>query len=278
MAARAPGCRRSRRYGIPHLRDRRAVFSNPFVEHAEARGDRAVGAAPVGFLYFRPVTEALHGDGRQIAVAQRRVEREQELVPGREVALGASFVDAAALDEPVMADVVRRAIPAGHLCRQRSVLRHQDVEGDAAAVLVLTEDAEVARQPLGQLVSRPFVEVDGETDGAGPEGVRRTPHAVRAELLAQPPVHRRKRRGAADHVDTGQLGPGHLVLSPAGIAHGGFHRRERLLDQRGAGVVDLVDGDHGFVDDELPRVRIERLLLLADLVEQVRSQRAASAL
>src|SRR5438094_895341 len=173
-------------------RKARSLFES-IVEHAEARGDRAVGAAPVGFLYFRPVTEALHGDGRQVAVAQRRVEREQELVPG-------------------------------------------------------------------------------------PEGVRRTPLAVRAELLAQPPVHRRKRRGAADHVDTGQLGPGHLVLSPAGIAHGGFHRRERLLDQRGAGVVDLVDGDHVFVDDELPRVRIERLLLLAALVEQVRSQRAASAL
>src|SRR5207237_3999765 len=130
------------------------------------------------------------------AVAQRRIEREEHLVPGGEVALRPPFVDPPTLVESVMADVVRRPVAPRYLRWQRRVLGHQDVERDPAAVLILAEDAEVARQSLGELVPRRFVEVDGEADGARAEGVRRASHAVRADLLAQPPVHRRTRRAA----------------------------------------------------------------------------------
>ena len=106
--------------------------------------------------------------------------------------------------------------------------------------------------------------------------MRRAPHAVRAELVAQPPVDGRKRGGATDDVDTRQLGPGHLVGAAARIAHRRLHGRERLLDQRGAGVVDIVDSDHRIVDDKLARVRIQRLLLLADFIEQLGGERAAA--
>src|SRR5207245_11366176 len=136
---------------------------------------RHAGTARVRLFARRSVAEALHGNGGEVAPAHRGVEREQHLVPGGEIALGTSGVDAAALDEAVMAHVVSGAVASRYVRRQRRVLRHEYVEGDAAAVLVLAEHAEVPGEPLCQLVSRSFVEVDGETDGAGAERMRRAP-------------------------------------------------------------------------------------------------------
>src|SRR4051812_9323176 len=122
-------------------------------------------------------------------------------------------------------------------------------------------------------------EMDGEADGAGPEGMWRAPHAVGAELLAQAPVDGRERRGAAHHVDARQLAPGHLLVALAPrVAHGRLHGPERLFHQRHAAGVDLVHRDHDLVDRELARVGGERFFVSAHLVEQVLGERAAAAL
>ena len=200
------------------------------------------------------MAQALDLDGRKIAVAQGRVEGEQHLVPGRQVPLGPPRVNPPAFHEPVVTDVVGGPVAPRDLRGKWSVLGDQHVERDPAAVLVFPEDAEVARQALLQLVPGAIVEMDREPDGAGAERMGRAPNAVRAEPLAQGPVHGRERGPAAHYVDAGQFAPGHLVTAPARVAHGRFHRGQRLLDQRRAGVVHLVDRDHGVVHHELARV------------------------
>src|SRR6266850_2869853 len=134
----------------------------PYTTLFRSGGDRSVRAALVGLLDLRAVAQALHLHGREIAIAQGRVERKQHLVPGRQVSLGPSCVDPPALHEPVVTDVVGGPVAPRDLSGKRSVLGNQDVEGDAAAVLVLPEDAEVPGQALLQLVARAIVEMDGE--------------------------------------------------------------------------------------------------------------------
>ena len=157
------------------------------------------------------------------------------------------------------------------------VLRNEHVEGHFAPALRLAEDAEVTGEALGERVAGMQIEGDGETDRSGPEGMRRPPHAVRPEPLAQRPVDRGKRAGPADHVDAGQLGPVHVLLLAAGVAHHRLHRGDALLDERLAGLVDLVDGQYqrvalsqrGEVEDEAARVGVQPLLLDPALLEEL---------
>ncbi len=68
-----------------------------------------------------------------------------------------------------------------------------------------------------------------------------------------------------------------LLRIPPRVAHCRFHRGQRLLHQRRAGLVHLVDGQHDVAGGELARVGIDRLLVRAHLVEQLGGDRAAAA-
>ena len=99
---------------------------------------------------------------------------------------------------------------------------------------------------------------------------------MRAEALAQVPVHGRECARATHHVDAGQLAPIDVLLLAARIAHRRLHRIERLLNERGAGGEHvfgrqhqrLVAAESGEIDDQLAGVRVDRLLLQPALVEE----------
>src|SRR5256885_2948824 len=187
-----------------------------------------------------------NGNPGEIPAAQHRIEGKQHLVPEGQVAFRPPRLDASALDEAEVPEVVGGAVVARDGERRLAepwelgVLRNEHVEGHFAPALRLPEDAEVTGEALGERVAGMQIEGDGETDRSGPEGMRRPPHAVRPEPLAQRPVDRGKRAGPADHVDAGQLGPVHVLLLAAG---GSRHRAppgDALLRERVARLADPV--------------------------------------
>jgi hypothetical protein len=113
-----------------------------------------------------------------LLVVQVRVEREKDRIVGRHVPVGAVVEQAAALHEPKVSDVVRRAVHARDHERglaiggKRDVLRQDRVEDDVLAAVRLAEDPEMARDALGQCEAGLLVEEDRQADGRGRKGVR----------------------------------------------------------------------------------------------------------
>ena len=108
---------------------------------------------------------------------QVRVEREVDRIVGRHVPVGAAIEQAAALHEPEVSDVVRRAVRTRDDERRPAiggkwgVLRQNRVEADVLAPVRLAEDPQMARKPLGQREAGLLVEEDREADGRRGEGV-----------------------------------------------------------------------------------------------------------
>ena len=183
----------------------RNVREKPSSSTARVTSKVPGGRAVVALLDLRPrAVEALHRDlGQVAAAAQRGIEREADLVPGREVAVRPPLAQLAALHEPVVAEVVRGPIAPHRFqrrlvqARQPRVLVEDGVEGDLAPEVGLAPHAEVPGQRVGQLVARLLVEEVGEPDRGRGEGMRRAPHAALPEPLAEVAVDEREAARAA---------------------------------------------------------------------------------
>src|SRR5947209_6617404 len=121
------------------------------VEVLQLHFQLAVRAAAYGLLDPRSLAgKARHGDAGEVASPQTGIEGEEHFVPEGEISLGPPRLDARALDEAEVTEVVRRAVAAGddqgRLARpgKLRVLGDEDVEGHLAAALRLAEDAEMA--------------------------------------------------------------------------------------------------------------------------------------
>ena len=128
-------------------------------------------------------------DRDRLQVARRvqvRRKREMHLVPWGEIACRiACGGELAAFEVAKMANVMRRPIlPCAREWgfargRQHAVFGKHDVKRHRAAVLRFPPHAEMAREPLAQLVPRVLVGGDGQADGSGRVWIGR-----RADLAA----------------------------------------------------------------------------------------------
>jgi hypothetical protein len=140
---------------------------------------RAAGCDDVALLDIGPIFASADRPAREILlVVQVRVEREVDRIVGRHVPVGAAIEEVAALNEPEVSDVVRRAVGTGDDERrpaiggERGVLWQDRVENDVLARVRLAEDPEISRQAFGQLEAGLLVEVAREADGRRGKGVR----------------------------------------------------------------------------------------------------------
>src|SRR5579871_4114323 len=129
---------------------------------------------------------------RAIHVSNGRLEGKPDLVPNHHIARRLTGLgQVTALEITEIADVVDRSVAAHDLERrlarpwQRSALREQRIENDAATGLGLAPHAEVARKAFPQNITGLSIGLYGQPDCGCRPGIGGANHAV-AECLLQP--------------------------------------------------------------------------------------------
>jgi len=162
-----------------------------------------VGVERVGLLDEGSVAVgAADGDraaGARLGVAEVRIEREEDVAEGRDVADCVTPLRSA-LDEAEVAEVVCRSIAApphhgvGRRSRQRLLAREDRIVGDLAPGLAFPEDPEASRQTIGELEAR-LLRVARDREPDRRRG-RRVGRAVDAPAVSLAQRTRDRRQGA----------------------------------------------------------------------------------